>query len=98
MTAEREVLGTTLRRIVEALVAGQPAASGRAVRVTRTVTELAEARGGRGGAGTRGDGDAVPPRSRDPSSGRLAQLDTGRPLTEDEAELVAASRRSVAIW
>jgi hypothetical protein len=45
MTAEREVLGTTLRRIVEPLVAGQPAASGRAVRVTRTDTELAEARG-----------------------------------------------------
>jgi DNA-binding NtrC family response regulator len=46
-TAEKELLGTTLRRTVEALTAtlslAQPAAFGRAVRITRTVTELAEA-------------------------------------------------------
>jgi response regulator RpfG family c-di-GMP phosphodiesterase len=91
MTAEREVLGTTLRRTVEALTAtlslAQPAAFGRAVRVTRTVTELAEALGVKEawelevtamlshlGAVT------LPPAV-------LAKLDTGRPLTEEEAEM-----------
>jgi response regulator RpfG family c-di-GMP phosphodiesterase len=49
VTAEKELLATTLRRTVEALITtlslAQPAAFGRAVRITRTVTELAEALG-----------------------------------------------------
>jgi response regulator RpfG family c-di-GMP phosphodiesterase len=93
MTAEKEVLGTTLRRTVEALTAtlslAQPAAFGRAARVTRTVTELGEALEVREtwelevtamlshlGAVT------LPPAV-------LAKLDAGRPLTEEEAEMVA---------
>jgi response regulator RpfG family c-di-GMP phosphodiesterase len=93
MTAEKEVLGTTLRRTVEALTAtlslAQPAAFGRAARVTRTVTELAEALEVQEtwelevtamlshlGAVT------LPPAV-------LAKLDAGRPLTEEEAEMVA---------
>jgi response regulator RpfG family c-di-GMP phosphodiesterase len=93
VTAEKEILGTTLRRAVEALTAtlslAQPAAFGRAVRVTRTVTELAEALEvteawelevtamlSHLGAVT------LPPAV-------LAKLDTGRPLTEEEAEMVA---------
>jgi response regulator RpfG family c-di-GMP phosphodiesterase len=92
LAAEKEVLGTTLRRTVEALIAtlslAQPAAFGRAVRVTRTVTELAEALGvvdawelevtamlAHLGSVT------LPPTV-------LAKLDAGRPLTEDEAEMV----------
>jgi response regulator RpfG family c-di-GMP phosphodiesterase len=46
-SAEKELLATTLRRTVEALTAtlslAQPAAFGRAARVSRLVTELAEA-------------------------------------------------------
>jgi response regulator RpfG family c-di-GMP phosphodiesterase len=93
MTAEKEVLGTTLRRTVEALTAtlslAQPAAFGRAVRVARTVTELAEALEiedawelevtamlSHLGAVT------LPPAV-------LTKLDSGRPLTEEEAEMVA---------
>jgi len=92
LTAEREVLGTTLRRTVEALTAtlslAQPVAFGRAVRVARTVTELAEALEIKEawelevtamlshlGAVT------LPPAV-------LAKLDGGRPLTEEEAEMV----------
>jgi response regulator RpfG family c-di-GMP phosphodiesterase len=92
MTNEREVLGTTLRRTVEALTAtlslAQPAAFGRAVRVTRTVAELAEilevpdawelevtAMLSHLGAVT------LPPAV-------LAKLDAGRPLNEEEAEMV----------
>jgi response regulator RpfG family c-di-GMP phosphodiesterase len=91
-TAEKEVLGTTLRRTVEALTAtlslAQPAAFGRAVRVTRTVAELAEALDiedpwelevtamlSHLGAVT------LPPAV-------LAKLDAGRPLNEEEAEMV----------
>ncbi|TKJ19647.1 hypothetical protein A6V29_00760 [Blastococcus sp. CCUG 61487] len=90
--AEKELLGTTLRRTVEALIAtlslAQPAAFGRAVRVTRTVTELAEALEVKElweleltamlshlGSVT------LPPTV-------LAKLDAGRPLTEEEAEMV----------
>ncbi len=92
MTAEKELLATTLRRTVEALIAtlslAQPAAFGRAVRVTRTVTELAEALEvpdawelevaamlSHIGAVT------LPPAV-------LAKLDAGRPLTEEETEMV----------
>lgn len=92
MTAEKELLSTTLRRTVEALTAtlslAQPAAFGRAVRVTRTVTELAEVLAVEEpwevemtamlsylGAVT------LPPTV-------LAKLDAGRPLTEEEAEMV----------
>jgi response regulator RpfG family c-di-GMP phosphodiesterase len=91
VTAEKELLGTTLRRTVEALTAtlslAQPAAFGRAVRVTRTVTELAE------GLEVEEPWDlevtamlshlggvTLPPNV-------LAKLDAGRPLTEDEAEM-----------
>lgn len=91
VTAEKELLGTTLRRTVEALTAtlslAQPAAFGRAVRITRTVTELAEALRieepwelevtamlSHLGAVT------LPPNV-------LEKLDTGRPLDEDEAEM-----------
>jgi response regulator RpfG family c-di-GMP phosphodiesterase len=104
VTAEKELLRSTLRRTVEALIAtlslAQPAAFGRAVRVTRTVTELAEALEiaepwdlevtamlSHLGAVT------LPPNV-------LAKLDAGRPLTEDEAEMVnripAISRDLVA--
>jgi response regulator RpfG family c-di-GMP phosphodiesterase len=91
VTVEKELLGTTLRRTVEALTAtlslAQPAAFGRAVRLTRTVTELAEALQVEDawdlevtamlshlGAVT------LPPNV-------LAKLDAGRPLTEEEAEM-----------
>jgi response regulator RpfG family c-di-GMP phosphodiesterase len=91
VTAEKELLRTTLRGTVEALVAtlslAQPAAFGRAERVRRTVTELAEALKieepwdlevtamlSHLGAVT------LPPNV-------LAKLDTGRPLTEEEAEM-----------
>lgn len=91
LTAEKELLGTTLRRTVEALMEtlslAQPAAFGRAVRITRTVTELAEALGieepwelevtamlSHLGAIT------LP-------SNVLEKLDTGRPLNEEEAEM-----------
>jgi response regulator RpfG family c-di-GMP phosphodiesterase len=92
MTAEKELLSTTLRRTVEALTAvlslAQPAAFGRAARVARTVTELAEALEIKDawelevtamlshlGAVT------LPPAV-------LTKLDAGRPLTEEEAEMV----------
>jgi response regulator RpfG family c-di-GMP phosphodiesterase len=91
VTAEKELLGTTLRRTVEALTAtlslAQPGAFGRAVRVTRTVTELAQALQveepwdlevtamlSQLGAVT------LPPNV-------LVKLDAGRPLSEEEAEM-----------
>jgi response regulator RpfG family c-di-GMP phosphodiesterase len=91
VTAEKELLASTLRRTVEALTAtlslAQPAAFGRAERITRTVTELAEALGieeswelevtamlSQLGAVT------LPPNV-------LEKLSAGRPLTEDEAEM-----------
>jgi response regulator RpfG family c-di-GMP phosphodiesterase len=104
MTAEKELLATTLHRTVEALTAtlslGQPAAFGRALRITRTVTELAEALQieepwhlevtamlSQLGAVT------LPPNV-------LSKLDAGRPLTEDEKEMAdrvpAISRDLVA--
>lgn len=104
MTAEKELLRTTLRRTVEALTAtlslAQPAAFGRAARVSRTVTELAGALGledpwdlevtamlSHLGAVT------LPPNV-------LEKLDAGRPLSEDEAAMAARvpeiSRKLVA--
>jgi response regulator RpfG family c-di-GMP phosphodiesterase len=104
MTAEKELLRTTLRRTVEALIdtlsLAQPAAFGRAVRVTRTVTELAEALNveeswdlevtamlSHLGAVT------LPPDV-------LRKLDSGRPLNEEEAEMAdrvpEVSRKLVA--
>ena len=91
VTAEKELLATTLRGTVEALTAtlslGQPAAFGRALRITRTVTELAEALQieepwdlevtamlSQLGAVT------LPPNV-------LSKMDAGRPLTEDEMEM-----------
>jgi response regulator RpfG family c-di-GMP phosphodiesterase len=91
VTAEKELLATTLRRAVEALTAtlslAQPAAFGRAVRVTRTVTELAaaleveepwdlEVTAMLSHLG----GITLPPNV-------LAKLDAGLPLNEDEAEM-----------
>ena len=98
VTAEKELLGTTLRRTVEALTStlslAQPAAFARAVRVTRTVTELAEqlqidepweveitAMLAHLGAVT------LPPKL-------LEKLDGGRPLDEDER---AMERRVPAV-
>jgi response regulator RpfG family c-di-GMP phosphodiesterase len=104
VTAEKELLRTTLRRTVEALIdtlsLAQPAAFGRAVRVTRTVTELAEALNveepwdlevtamlSHLGAVT------LPPDV-------LKKLDSGRPLNEEEAEMAdrvpEVSRKLVA--
>jgi response regulator RpfG family c-di-GMP phosphodiesterase len=104
VTAEKVLLSTTLRRTVEALTAtlslAQPGAFGRAVRMARTVTELAEALQieepwelevtamlSQLGAVT------LPPNV-------LAKLDSGRPLTEDEAQMAdrvpAISRDLVA--
>ncbi len=104
VTAEKELLATTLRRTVEALVAtlslAQPVAFGRAERVTRTVSELAEALQVEDpwelevaamlshlGAVT------LPPNV-------LQKLDAGRPLSEDEAEMAdrvpEVSRKLVA--
>jgi response regulator RpfG family c-di-GMP phosphodiesterase len=91
VTAEKELMATTLRRTVEALMStlslAQPAAFGRAVRITRVVTELAEALQveepwelevtamlSHLGAVT------LPPNV-------LAKLDNGRPLDEDEATM-----------
>jgi response regulator RpfG family c-di-GMP phosphodiesterase len=91
VTAEKELLGTTLRRTVEALTKtlslAQPTAFARAERVTRTVGELAEAMEiedaweievtamlAHLGAVT------LPP-------DLLRKIDTGRPLTEEEAEM-----------
>lgn len=88
VTAEKELLSSTLRRTVEALTAtlslAQPAAFGRAQRISRTVTELAEALAvddswelevtamlAHLGAVT------LPPNV-------LAKLDAGRPLTAEE--------------
>jgi response regulator RpfG family c-di-GMP phosphodiesterase len=93
VTAEKELMATTLRRTVEALMStlslAQPAAFGRAVRITRVVTELAEALEveepwelevtamlSHLGAVT------LPPNV-------LAKLDNGRPLDEDEATMAA---------
>jgi response regulator RpfG family c-di-GMP phosphodiesterase len=104
VTAEKELLATTLRRTVEALTAtlslAQPAAFGRALRISRTVTELAEALQieepwdlevtamlSQLGAVT------LP-------ANVLSKLDAGRPLTEDETEMAdrvpAISRDLVA--
>jgi response regulator RpfG family c-di-GMP phosphodiesterase len=93
VTAEKELLGSTLRRTVEALTAtlslAQPAAFGRALRISRTVSELAEALQvedpwdlevtamlSQLGSVT------LPPNV-------LAKLDSGRPLTEEEAEMAS---------
>ena len=104
VTAEKELLGSTLRRTVEALTTtlalAQPAAFGRAERVTRTVTELAEAL------------DVEEPWDLEVTAmlahlgavtlptNVLAKIDAGRPLTEDEAEMAqrvpAISRDLVA--
>jgi response regulator RpfG family c-di-GMP phosphodiesterase len=93
VTAEKELLATTLRRTVEALMStlslAQPAAFGRAVRVSRVVTELAEAL------------QVEEPWDLEVTAmlshlgavtlptNVLAKLDAGRPLTEDEAEMAA---------
>lgn len=91
-TAEKELLATTLRRTVEALTAtlslAQPAAFGRAERVTRTVSEIAEAMAiqepweleitsmlAHLGCVT------LPPTV-------LTKLDAGRPLTDEESDMV----------
>jgi response regulator RpfG family c-di-GMP phosphodiesterase len=93
MTAETELLGTTLRRTVEALIAtlslAQPVAFGRAVRVTRTVTELAEALE----IEETWDLEVTAMLSHLGAvtlpANILAKLDAGRPLTEEEAEMAA---------
>jgi response regulator RpfG family c-di-GMP phosphodiesterase len=89
--AEKELLSTTLRRTVESLTAtlslAQPAAFGRAERVTRTVTELAEALGIEDPwelevtAMLAHLGAVTLPQSV------LTKLESGRPLTDDEAAM-----------
>lgn len=93
VTAEKELLATTLRRTVEALTGtlslAQPAAFARAVRVTRTVTELAGALGIEEPweleitAMLAHLGTVTLP------ANVLEKLCAGRPLTEDEADMVA---------
>jgi response regulator RpfG family c-di-GMP phosphodiesterase len=92
-SAENDLLATTLRRTVEALVAtlslAQPAAFARAQRVTRTVTELAESLS----IAEPWEAEitamlaflgmvSLPPQV-------LAKMDAGHPLAEDEQEMVA---------
>jgi response regulator RpfG family c-di-GMP phosphodiesterase len=93
VTAEKELLATTLRRTVEALMStlslAQPTAFGRAVRVARVVNELAEAL------------QVDEPWDLEVTAmlsylgavtlptNVLAKLDAGRPLTEEEAEMAA---------
>jgi response regulator RpfG family c-di-GMP phosphodiesterase len=89
--AEKELLSTTLRRTVESLTAtlslAQPAAFGRAERVTRTVTELAEALCIEDPwelevtAMLAHLGAVTLPQSV------LTKLESGRPLTDDEAAM-----------
>lgn len=93
VAAEKELLGSTLRRTVEALIAtlslAQPLAFARAVRVQRVVTELAQAlqleepwevevTAMLAHLGA----VTLPPTI-------LAKLDAGRPLDEDEREMEA---------
>jgi response regulator RpfG family c-di-GMP phosphodiesterase len=93
VAAEKELLGSTLRRTVEALIAtlslAQPLAFARAVRVQRVVTELAsalkleepwevEVTAMLAHLGA----VTLPPSV-------LAKLDAGRPLDEDEREMEA---------
>jgi response regulator RpfG family c-di-GMP phosphodiesterase len=93
VAAEKELLGSTLRRTVDALTAtlslAQPLAFARAMRVQRVVTELAEAlqleeswevevTAMLAHLGT----VTLPPTV-------LAKLDAGRPLDEDEREMEA---------
>ncbi|MGZ4622222.1 MAG: HD domain-containing phosphohydrolase [Blastococcus sp.] len=104
VTAEKELLGTTLRRTVEALTAtlslAQPAAIGRAVRITRTVTELAEALQVEEPWALEVTAMMAPPGAVTLPTNVLAKLDVGRPLTEEETEMVdrvpAISRDLVA--
>jgi response regulator RpfG family c-di-GMP phosphodiesterase len=92
VTAEKELLSSTLRRTVEALTTtlslAQPAAFGRAERVARTVTELAaalqveeswelEVAAMLAHLGS----VTLPPNV-------LAKLDAGRPLTSEESDMV----------
>jgi response regulator RpfG family c-di-GMP phosphodiesterase len=91
VTAEKELLGTTLRRTVEALTAtlslAQPAAFGRAVRVTRTVTEIAEALQVEEPWDLEVTAMLAHLGAVTLPANVLAKLDTGRPLSEDEAEM-----------
>jgi response regulator RpfG family c-di-GMP phosphodiesterase len=91
-TAEKELLGTTLRRTVEALTAtlslAQPAAFGRAVRSTRTVTELAEALEIKEPWALEVTAMLAHLGAVTLPANVLAKLDAGRPLTEEEAEMV----------
>jgi response regulator RpfG family c-di-GMP phosphodiesterase len=91
MLAEKELLSTTLRRTVEALTAtlslAQPAAFGRAVRVTRTVTELAEALDIEDAWELEVTSMLAHLGTVTLPQNVLAKLEAGRPLTEDEVEM-----------
>jgi response regulator RpfG family c-di-GMP phosphodiesterase len=93
VTAENELLATTLRRTVEALTTtlslAQPAAFGRAVRVTRTVTELAEALEIEETWDLEVTAMLAHLGAVTLPANILAKLDAGRPLTEEEAEMAA---------
>lgn len=93
VTAEKELLGTTLRRTVEALMTtlslAQPTAFAHAERVNRTVTELAEALSIEEPWDVEVTGMlaylgavTLPPNV-------LEKLHAGRPLNEEEAEMAA---------
>jgi response regulator RpfG family c-di-GMP phosphodiesterase len=92
LTAEKELLGTTLRRTVEALTAtlslAQPAAFGRAERITRTVTELAEALQIREPWALEVTAMLAQLGAVTIPANVLAKLDSGRPLTEEETDMV----------
>jgi response regulator RpfG family c-di-GMP phosphodiesterase len=104
VAAEKELLGTTLRRTVEALIAtlslAQPTAFGRAVRITRTVAELAGALG----IDEPWDLEVTAMLSHLGAvtlpSNVLEKIDTGRPLSKDEAQMASrvpeVSRKLVA--
>jgi response regulator RpfG family c-di-GMP phosphodiesterase len=92
VTAEKELLSTTLRSTVEALTAtlslAQPAAFGRAARITRTVTELAEALQIKDLWALEVTAMLAHLGAVTLPANVLAKLDAGRPLSEEQAEMV----------
>ncbi|MCU1667903.1 MAG: response regulator receiver [Blastococcus sp.] len=91
MTAEKELLATTLRRTVEALTTtlslAQPAAFGRAERITRTVTELADLLHVEEPWELEVTAMLAHLGSVTLPANVLAKLDAGRPLSPEETEM-----------
>ena len=92
-TAEKELLASTLRRTVEALMAtlslAQPAAFGRAVRVTKLVTELAEALNIEDPWALEVTAMLSHLGAVTLPSNVLEKLEKGRPLSDEEKEMAA---------